>query len=209
MTHWLAKIITLFEADTADLRELARLAGGNPEIFYRGIKLDELDIEGQNLEGMEFLPPEKPATGDQKAFDLGPHEQNLIPSHMAQKIKGARRQEERAAMLLAEFLRDRSRGMQIIDSYARDKANLTHSVLSVLRKIREEELAGKPRTNLYIARSVSGRFARTIEKRGILTYYFAKHLSSYPEIKAWLKYKSVIGLPKDKQKEFDLLVSGP
>jgi hypothetical protein len=40
MKHWLQTVITLLEADTADLRELARIAGGNPKIFYRGINLN-------------------------------------------------------------------------------------------------------------------------------------------------------------------------
>lgn len=41
-------------ADTADLRELARLAGGNPRNFYVGTSLDGGDISGQDLRGMRF-----------------------------------------------------------------------------------------------------------------------------------------------------------
>lgn len=54
MPHWLKKIATLLQAETADLRELARIAGANPKTFYRGIKLEDLDVSGQNLDGMGF-----------------------------------------------------------------------------------------------------------------------------------------------------------
>ncbi|MBI3705248.1 MAG: hypothetical protein HY244_15735 [Rhizobiales bacterium] len=210
MAHWLEKVITLLQSDTSDLRELARIAGGNPRTFYREIKLEDIDVTGQNLEGMEFsgkLPPS--AIGEnQLAFDLPSDTKELPPGQMARKIRGARRQEERAVLLLSEFLRDRSRGMQIIESYAHDTAQLTNSVLRVLTEIGQKEAQGKRFTNLQIARKVSGRFARTVEKRGILSYYLARHLHSYREINIWLRKKSVTGLSKEKQDEFEIFLLG-
>jgi hypothetical protein len=64
MLDWLQKIVTLLQADTSDLRELAHLAGADPKTFYRGIRIEDLDIAGQNLAGMKF------ATDLRPIFDL-------------------------------------------------------------------------------------------------------------------------------------------
>jgi hypothetical protein len=53
--HWLEKAAELLQAPTADLRELAYLAGADPKTFYRGISLKDVDVTGQNIEGLEFL----------------------------------------------------------------------------------------------------------------------------------------------------------
>jgi formylglycine-generating enzyme required for sulfatase activity len=54
MTHWLDKIVEIMKAETADLRELARIAGYDPTDFYRGTVIDGADLCGQDLTGMEF-----------------------------------------------------------------------------------------------------------------------------------------------------------
>lgn len=182
MSHWLEKVLTLLKADTANLRELARLAGGNPKTFYKGVDINQIDIEGQNLEGMEF---------------------SLSPQEIAPRIKYARRQEERAALILAEFLKDRSRARQIIDQYLQDKAEGANSVINVLKQVLRDEASGKKLTNLQIARKVSGVFARAEDKRHIVTYYLSKHLHRDPKIRTWLRGKSIHKLSKDQQREID------
>ncbi len=54
MAHWLDKIVEIMEAETADLRDLARIAGYDPADFYRGTVMDGADLRGQDLTGMEF-----------------------------------------------------------------------------------------------------------------------------------------------------------
>jgi hypothetical protein len=54
LPHWLSKVVDLLQVETADLRELATLAGGNPKTFYRGARLNGVDLTGQDLSGMEF-----------------------------------------------------------------------------------------------------------------------------------------------------------
>jgi hypothetical protein len=54
VSHWLSKVVDLLNTETADLRQLAKLAGGNPKTFYRGARLDGVDLSGQDLRGMEF-----------------------------------------------------------------------------------------------------------------------------------------------------------
>jgi Sigma-70 factor, region 1.1 len=53
----LTKAIKLLQAETADLRELAHLAGADPRIFYRGIRLEDLDVGDLNIQRMEFSTP--------------------------------------------------------------------------------------------------------------------------------------------------------
>jgi hypothetical protein len=109
---------------------------------------------------------------------------------------------------LAEFLRDRSRAMQIIDNYS-DKAILVNSVVKLLRNIRDQELYGKWFSNLRIARSVSGRFAKSEDKRNVLAYYLAKYIGIYPEIRAWLREKSINKLSEHWQREFEQFLKEP
>jgi hypothetical protein len=111
MTHWLDMVITLLQANTSDLRELARLAGADPKTFYQGIEIERLDLAGQNIEGMEFSTSSKtyvPA-GTQLVLDL---EFGSSEGHLLHRVRGAHRQEERAAMILAAFLRDRNSTMR-------------------------------------------------------------------------------------------------
>jgi len=57
MSHWLEKVVVLLKADTKDLRELARLAGGNPKTFYLGVDRRKIDFRGQDVQGMRFSDP--------------------------------------------------------------------------------------------------------------------------------------------------------
>ena len=205
MPHWLDKIITLLQAETSDLRELACIAGGDPRTFYRGIDPADLDLTGQNIEGMEFSSPahqdEHPTA--QLELELVSKNEEHLPEHRAIRIKLAPRQEERAALLLAEFLQNRSRAMQIIDSYTNDKAQITNSVLNVLREIHLNEAAGKRFSNLQIARKVSGRFGRAEDKRSVFAYFLAKHLGTYHELRPWLRGRSLSLLSGEQRAEFD------
>lgn len=54
MAHWLDKVVALLQAETADLRELAIIAGGNPKTFYRGASLDDVDLSDQDVRGMNL-----------------------------------------------------------------------------------------------------------------------------------------------------------
>lgn len=56
--HWLSTAADLLMADTADLRALARIAGGDPRTFYVTIDIRRVDISGQDISGMQFLKAE-------------------------------------------------------------------------------------------------------------------------------------------------------
>jgi hypothetical protein len=201
MSHWLEKVIILLEADTSDLRELARLAGGDPRTFYKGVDIKKLDLADQNIEGMEFSDNNFDAQQEQAELALRAHQQEWPTDEVAKFIKHRKRQEERAALMLNEFLRDRSRAHEIIERYAADKAVGTNVVIRRLREIQADEFSGKIRSDLYIARRVSGAFARAEDKRHIVTYYIAKYLHDRPEIKQWLRGKSIHKLSFEQQNE--------
>ena len=54
MTHWLDGIMDILEAETTDLRELAKIAGANPETFYRGANFRKSDLRYQQLTGLDL-----------------------------------------------------------------------------------------------------------------------------------------------------------
>jgi hypothetical protein len=203
MSHWLDIVVKLLQSDTNNLRELARIAGADPRTFYRGIDSRKLDLDGQNIEGIEFSnspSPEAYARHQQLTLDLKIKEDRTALG-IARSIKLTARQEERAARLLAEFLRDRIFADEVFEKYKSDSAGLTNNALMALRDIRSSEILGKKFTNVQVARRVSGRFARTVEKRSILVYYLARYLNQYPEIREWLRGKSLGWLNKRQREE--------
>jgi hypothetical protein len=207
MTHWLDMVVALLRADTSDLRELARIAGADPKTFYRGIDISALDLDGQKLDDIELSTPSPSPTRAGTQFELELFSPNS-ELQIVHKLKGAVRQEERVALLLAEFLRNRSRAIQIINGYS-DKAMLATSAMNLLIDIYDRELDGKRFSNLQIARKISGRFAKSEDKRNVLAYFLAKYLGVYPDIRAWLKEKSIHKLSRDSQQEFVQFLSGP
>lgn len=201
MTHWLDMVVTLLQANTSDLRELAQLAGADPRTFYKGIELKRLDLVGQDIEGMEFSTPSEPyiPVGTQLVLNL---EFESSEGHLLHRIRSAPRQEERAAMILAAFLRDRAGAMRVLRGYL-DKAVLTNSVVNLLLDIRDQEIEGKVFTDLQIARRVSGKFAKSEDKRHVLTYFLAKHLGTHSTIRIWLMGKAIYKMPEEAQAEFE------
>lgn len=73
MTHWLSLVVTLLESNSSDLRELARIAGGNPKDFYLGTDLSGVDVRGHDLRGVS-LTAKQSATlifDSSTIFDVG------------------------------------------------------------------------------------------------------------------------------------------
>jgi tetratricopeptide (TPR) repeat protein len=52
--HWLSGVETIFQSDTADLRRLAQLAGGDARTFYIGANLSGADLRGQDLSDFDL-----------------------------------------------------------------------------------------------------------------------------------------------------------
>jgi hypothetical protein len=69
-SHWLDIIVTLLESESADLRHLAELAGGDPATFYIGADLSGVDLRGQDLRGMKFNGLESAITDTQTLLDV-------------------------------------------------------------------------------------------------------------------------------------------
>jgi hypothetical protein len=170
MAHWLDKVVTLLQAQTSNLRDLAELAGEDPRTFYRGVKLSELDIEGQDLTGMEFESYESaPVAND-----------NKIESYkLVATIAKTARQEERVALILRLILHDRAQGMAVLAHYQGDKAKFASHALQEIRS----SLSNSSENNdqLIVAALVAKFFSYAYPmNRGRLLHFLAKHLAKYP-----------------------------
>jgi hypothetical protein len=70
MTHWLDMVITLLQANTSDLRELARLAGADPKTFYQGIEIERLDLLGKISKEWNFRRLPRPTFQLERSLSL-------------------------------------------------------------------------------------------------------------------------------------------
>lgn len=166
MPHWLDKVIVLLSADTADLRELALIAGGDPRTFYHGVDPGRLELEEQDLRGIEF---------------------KRITREHVKDIHNSKSKEERLALLLDSILHNRSEGLRIIEAYADDNSIYANKSLDELKKALIAESETGKADNLALVRAVRRPLAHQLgDSRANLIYYFVKHLSKYPDIKAYL-----------------------
>jgi hypothetical protein len=197
--HWLDRVIFLLQADTYDLRELAKMAGGNPKTFYRGIKRSELEKIDQNLDGMEF--------SDSESDDLTVDGQLSLPGISRKyeystpvELLKSKSQEERIAIILSNFLKDRSVGMWMVSHYAETEMPAFLAIRIIKEIYEKEQNTGKLR-DVRIARKISGVFSRHISKRVNFNFYMAKHINWNYEIILWLRGKSYGMLSKRKTEE--------
>jgi len=171
MSHWLEKVLLLLRAPTSDLKALAELAGDDPRTFYRGIDLDDLEIEGQDLTGMEF--------GDVDADFVANDNYRPEPYKVAATIAKAPRQEERISLILDLILRDRNRGFEVLMEYQGEKAKFESHALKEIRSALSDSSMNN--NQLVVASLVSKFFSYTYPmNRGRLLYFLAKHLAKYP-----------------------------
>lgn len=164
MAHWLDKVIDLLQAQTDDLRELARIAGANPETFYLGIDPTQLDIAGQDLTGIEFSRAEA--------------ETKIVVG----RIRKATRQEERIAMLLDALLQNRNSGLAILNLYQTDKAKFANYALEKIRNLFSDATTAD-KFESGVAALIPHFFSYTYPlNRGRLLYFLALYLGKYPQV---------------------------
>lgn len=179
MAHRLDKVIVLLCADTADLRELALIAGRDPRTFYHGIDPEDLDLAGQDVEGIEFTD---------------------ITFERIEEIRRARAKGERLAMLIDMILQDRSRGLEIIERYAADVSAYANRSLNELRNALKKETDKSRIDNVSLVRAIRRPLSHQLgDSRASLLYHLAKHLSKYPDIKLYLRKSWA----KSSSREFD------
>lgn len=201
MAHWLEKTLTLLLAPTSDLRELARIAGADPKTFYRGIRLADLDVYGQDVTGMEFaegLIEEDDRKRDHFKLVVDENNNKISAIEAANNTqKNFKRQEERMAILLDLILRNPDDALLLINLYSQDKAKYANRVLKEIeREIRAKEKTlfedekGRRLNAVQLARIVNRPFSRGMpNNRGALLFYMAKHLAKYPDINQYLRQK--------------------
>jgi hypothetical protein len=171
MSHWLEKVLLLLRSPTSDLKALAKLAGDDPRIFYRGIELGDLETEGQDLTGMEF--------GDVEVDPGANDNYRPEPYKVAAAIAKTARQEERVSLVLDLILRDRTRGFKVLMEYQSVKAKFESHALQEIRSAFSDPSTSNDQ--LIAASLVSKFFSFTYPmNRGRLLYFLAKNLAKYP-----------------------------
>jgi hypothetical protein len=192
MGHWLDKVITLLVAPTANLRELAILAGADPATFYVGTDIGKLDLAGQDIDGMKFSSGDVASDAVQLVLRLKSPEQLQHVSQIVQRIKSAPRQEERIVLLLDEIVRDRSAADALLHCYATDKAKYAAAALRKLEAALRMDASGKRKlNNVQLVKAVTGQFAKAPKTRTTLNYFLYKHLRKYPDLTAWINGRSI------------------
>lgn len=178
MTHWLDKVFLLLEAPTSDLRELAKLAGGDPRTFYRGIDPNSLDLEGQDISGIDFGVDEFDiVANDNSAFET---------SAVVATIARTGRQEERIAKILDLILVDRNNGLKVLSLYQGDRARFANIALEQIRSSFLKTSAGNDQ--FIVAQIVAKLFTTVFPlNKGALLYYLAKHLAKYSVVNSTIE----------------------
>jgi hypothetical protein len=167
MKHWLEKVVELLNANTADLRELAIIAGGNPKNFYHGIDPDELDLVGQDIDGIEF--------------------ENKTADEITE-IRSKRSKEERIVLLLDRILQSRTESVQIIDNYVDNSIYANMALVEIRKELLREVVTGRKVKNVSLIRALRRPLNHQLaDSRVNLMYYMSKHLSKYPDIRMYLQ----------------------
>jgi hypothetical protein len=192
MPHWLDKVVVLLESETANLRELALLAGEDPRTFYLGVDLSRLDLGDQDTTGMQFSGTSAPPahrTTEERIFGI------------ARRQRG----EERIAILLDEIISNPRLAPALLDAYRNDRSKYVTKAIedlkSALSREAEEEQVGdildfgevadlsqiRAIGDLDLVKVVLRRYAHSFPlSRAALFYFLAKHLAKYPVIKKYL-----------------------
>src|SRR6185437_2962983 len=199
--HWLDKVVELLLVETNDLRELARIAGGDPKTFYKAVSLQDLDIDGQDIEGMEFAPTlEKNDKGFMALLvPLEKGEQAVLRlDYLIAAIKQVGRQEERLALILKLILENYINANVILETYGSDKAKYASRVLAEMRRlVRDEEAKWyslKDRLSSLRKTEFTNAIFKVFDRgmpsnRSAMLYFMSFYLAEYPEINDQLSRK--------------------
>ncbi|HYD88130.1 MAG TPA: hypothetical protein VEA80_11685 [Vitreimonas sp.] len=192
MTHWLEKVVLLLTADTTDVRKLAELAGGNPKTFYRGIRRADLELEGQNVDGMEF----------EDEIDASPRFTETDRAAFARYVFTASPKEERVAFLLRALLSFSTDTDAVLASYStatmfeERAAAAFRTVLRSSSKRRAEQTemiiarVGDPYAEAVLAPATGSLFTHLVaSSRGKFMLALAKHVGNVPSFRNLIETK--------------------
>jgi hypothetical protein len=156
-------VVTLLESETSDLRELCRIAGGDPSTFYRGTDLRSLDL----------------SDADREYF------QKSQVSDAVYRIKAAVRQEERIAIILDQILLNRDIGISALLQHSGEKAKFAKNAAEVIGQKFNSKDTDDSNDELIAASLIQRLYTDVFPyNRGSLLYFLAKHLGKYPAINA-------------------------
>ena len=202
MTHWTSKIIDLLEADTADLRELAIIAGGDPKTFYLGVDMRGVDVRGQDLRGMVFSPTaytemlwDKETNFSDEDLDNDENEQKLYSDvqESCNIIKNISKHEERFACLLNLCINNSDQKNDICNYYD-DKSIYVEEMKSriYLANLFDIDLFGNKTDSNELIKLINHSISSAYPySRQSVIYYLSKHIGHKQNISKLLKSRAI------------------
>jgi hypothetical protein len=179
LPHWLDVVVTLLRSDTANLKELARLAGRDPRYFYRGIDPSNLDLLGQDIDGIEFSSDESELSkfSIEDVLDRG------------RNIGRAKRSEERVALLLLLVFENPRFSRAVLASISEKRSKYAAAAIAQLKsEVQKSTAVEKGVDQIALIRMVRRHYVHAFpDSRAALFYYLTKHLSQFPKIKKYLQ----------------------
>lgn len=193
MPHWLDKVLDIYNADTINLRELAKIAGANPEFFYVGTSMRNVDVKGQDLTGIRFSDQEKRALiyDESTKFDeySEPEEDTGEAALKANidYILSIKNESERLAIII-EFIMKNPKKMRAIENIYKDKSHSNNIVVkSLLGDALYIDLFGpnmnREKFKLFLRNHLLDAKFHNISSRAL---YVAKYLGNIPDVRAQL-----------------------
>lgn len=175
--HWLEKALVLLTAETADLRELATMADGDPRTFYLGVDPARLDTRGQNLSGMLFG----------KGEEIVPSSVDEVGDFLT-RVYRAKRKEERVALLLRQLLVTTSSGRpELLRRYPRSTA-FEATASQRLKRVLDSAPASPLEFEADVANVAASLFKPLVmEGRGLFLYFLALHTSQSATMRNFVK----------------------
>lgn len=184
MPHWLDKVLTILQAQTADLRELAHIAGGDPRTFYRGISRDRIDLVGQDVDGMEFGDE----LADQVKLTEGEEVERAAFFRNVASIRDAGRAEERLAIIVRAMIEHRAIGSQLLKKLSEDRSKYARSAIRELTEVHASSSEVDELDPVNLMRLVRRHYVHAYpDSRAALIFYLAKHLHIFPDAKEYLR----------------------
>jgi hypothetical protein len=166
LKHWLEMVAVLLQAETSNLRELCRIAGGDPRTFYRGVDPKELELTDDDWEFFQ---------------------QDAVAEAL-ERIGSSRRQEERVALALDQILRDKRVGLLALQELANERSKFAKFAFDYIRR-KIDPLSLDRATEAAVVAGIFNRLYQEVYpfNKAALMYYFAMHLGKYPTIRTTIQ----------------------
>lgn len=176
-------VLVLLQSDTADLKELARIANRDPRYFYRGIDPSNLELSGQDIEGIEFSADDSELKQEMSRFSI----EDVLEK--GKKIGQIKRSEERVVLLMLLIFENPKLAHAVLSSISEKRSKSAAAAIAELRlQMQKHYYETEPIDRVLLVRAVRRHYAHTFpDSRAALFYYFVMYLSEFSDVKDYLR----------------------